>query len=149
MEGSSSEAGRWERLRSGLTDYRPPPLRASRALRTTLRTAHMIAFGTYYGGHVFSVAPERLLPALVAVIATGGAFMSFEIWRAPVWLVQIRGLACYVKLALLLSAAAYWEYRIAILTLVVVIATLISHAPGHVRYYSLLHLRVVNTDSKG
>jgi hypothetical protein len=149
MEARSGEAGRWEGLRSSLTDYRAPPLRASRALRTTLRTAHMIAFSAYYGGHVFSVAPERLLPALVAVIATGGTFMSFEIWRAPVWLVQIRGLACYAKLSLLLSVAAYWEYRIAILTLVVVIATLISHAPGHIRYYSLLHLRVVNTDSKG
>jgi hypothetical protein len=149
MEGVSGQAGWWERLRSGLTDYRPPPLRASRAVRTTLRTAHMIAFAAYYGGHVFSVGPERLLPALVAVIATGGAFMSFEIWRAPVWLVQIRGLAGYAKIALLISVAAYWEYRVAILTLIVVIATLISHAPGHIRYYSLLHLRVVNTDSKG
>ena len=117
--------------------------------RTTLRSAHMIAFGAYYGGHLFSVEPERLLPALAAVLATGGAFMCFEIWRAPVWVAQIRGVACYLKLALLVSIAAYWEYRIAILTLVVVIATVISHAPAWLRYYSLLHLREVTTDSKG
>ena len=149
MGAASGEVGRWKQLRSKLTSHRPAPLPAARSLRTTLRTAHTLAFGTYYGGHVFSVAPEGLLPALAAVMVTGGAFMAFEIWRAPVWVAQIRGVACYLKLALLLSVAACWEYRIAILTLVVVIATVISHAPGRVRYYSLLHMREVTTDSKG
>jgi hypothetical protein len=149
MGATSGEPSRWERLRRGLTDYEPAPLPAARTMRTALRCAHMLAFGGYYGGHLFSVGPERLLPALALVITTGGAFMSFEIWRAPIWLAQIRGVACYLKLALLLSVAACWEYRIAILTLVVVIATVISHAPGRVRYYSLLHMREVTTDSKG
>jgi len=149
MGTASGEEGRWKRLQNGLASYRPAPLPAARSLRTTLRTAHTLAFGTYYGGHVFSVEPERLLPALLAVLATGGAFMTFEIWRAPIWVAQVRGVACYLKLALLLAVAACWEYRIAILTLVVVIATVISHAPSHIRYYSLLHLRAVNTDSKG
>jgi hypothetical protein len=149
MTATTGEPGRWEQLRRGLADYRAAPLAASRTLRTTLRCAHMIAFAAYFGGHVFSVEPERLLPALVAVLATGGAFVAFEIWRAPVWIAQIRGVACYLKLALLFSVPAFWEYRIALLTAVLVIATVISHAPANIRYYSLLHLREVTTDSKG
>lgn len=149
MEATSRQPGRCERLRRWLTNYEPAPLPAARAMRTTLRCAHMIAFAAYYGGHLFSVEPGRLLSALAAVVVTGGTFMGFEIWRAPVWVVQIRGVACYLKVALLLSVAAYWEHRIAILSLVVVIATVISHAPGRLRYYSLLHQREVATDSKG
>jgi len=52
----------------------------TRVLRTTLRTLHVLAFGAYYGGHVFQVPTERLFPALVAVVVTGGFFAAFEAW---------------------------------------------------------------------
>lgn len=121
----------------------------TRPLRTTLRTLHVLAFGAYYGGHVFSVPAERLVPALVAVVATGVLFMLFEIWRAPVWLHQLRGVCTYIKLALLACVALFWEQRIWLLTLIVVLGVVVSHAPSRFRYYSLLRRRVISTEGKG
>jgi len=120
-----------------------------RALRTALRTAHLIAFGTLYGGHVYGVEAERLVPALIATVATGGAFMGLEIYRAPVWLVQVRGLATLVKLALVVGVAALWPLRVPLLTLALVIGAVTSHMPSRWRYYSLLHGRAVGPQEKG
>ncbi len=116
----------------------------SRLLRTTLRTLHLVAFGAYYGGHVFGVDAARLLPALVAVVGTGIAFLLFEAWRAPVFLVQVRGFATYAKLALVVSTHWFWDYRVAILTLVAVIGSLVSHVPASIRYYNLIGGEVVD-----
>jgi hypothetical protein len=120
-----------------------------RGLRTGLRTAHVIAFAVFYGGHAYGVAPERLVPALIATIATGGAFLTLEVWSAPVWLVQIRGVATLAKLALVASVAVLWDWRIFLLTLVMVIGVVTSHMPGRYRYYSLLHWREVGDGGKG
>ena len=121
----------------------------SRLVRTTLRTLHLIAFGAFYGGHVFDVDAERLEPALVAVIASGTAFFLFEVWRAPAFLTQIRGLAVYIKIALLVSISWFWEERVAILTVSAAIGAAISHAPSNWRYYDILEGRVIETNSKG
>ena len=65
-----------------------------RALRTGLRTVHLLAFGALYGGHVYGVAPERLLPALLGTLGSGGARW---VVGAPIALVQLRGLATCVS----------------------------------------------------
>lgn len=131
------------------SDERTGRALAVRVLRTTLRTVHVLAVGAYYGGHVFSVPPERLAPAAVAVIATGVLFVIFEVWSAPVWLVQIQGVATYVKVALIGSVSLFWDQRIWILSLVMVIGVVVSHAPGRLRYYSVKDRRVVYTDGNG
>ena len=92
---------------------------------------------------------ERLVPTLIATVATGGAFMGLEIYRAPVWLVQVRGLATLVKLALVVGVAAFWPLRVPLLTLALVIGAVTSHMPSRWRYYSLLHVRAVGPQEKG
>ena len=42
------------------------PLPGVRALRTGLRAAHIMTAAVLYGGHVYGVSGERLLPALAA-----------------------------------------------------------------------------------
>lgn len=121
----------------------------TRTLRTTLRTLHVLAFGAYYGGHVFDVSTERLFPALVAVVVTGGVFALFEAWSNPIWFHQLRGVCTYVKILLLASVALFWEQRILILTFIVVLGVVAAHAPSRFRYYSVLHRRVVDTHGKG
>jgi hypothetical protein len=120
-----------------------------RALRTGLRTAHIIAFGALYGGHVYGVGAERLLPALYATLASGGAFLALEVYRAPVWLVQVRGVATFVKLLLVMSVALLWDLRIAILTLAIVIGAVTSHMPSRFRYHSWLHGGAIGPQEKG
>lgn len=120
-----------------------------RALRTTLRTAHLVAFGALYGGHIYGVPAERLWPALLATVATGGAFMSLEIYRTPLWLAQLRGVATLVKIALVAAVAIFWNVRVWLLTAAIIIAGVASHMPGRYRYYSVLHGRVVGDQDAG
>jgi hypothetical protein len=132
-----------------LLDAEPRPVPGARLLRTTLRTAHLIAAGALYGGHVYGVEAERLVPALLAVLATGGAFLGIEVYQAPVWLVQLRGVATVVKLVLTASVALFWDLRVLLLTLTVIIGGVSSHMPGRWRYHSVLHGRVVGPRESG
>jgi hypothetical protein len=118
-------------------------------MRTALRTAHTIAFAALYGGHVYGVSARRLVPALVATVATGVAFMGLEMYRTPLWPVQVRGAAAFVKLALVAAVAVWWDWRLLFLTLALVIGGVVSHMPGRYRYYSLLHGRVVGQQEAG
>ena len=118
----------------------------SRFLRTTLRTLHLLAFGAFYGGTLFGVDNEALYPALIAVIATGIIFLIFEVSRAPVFLIQVRGLATYTKLALLISTYWFRDYRVSILTAIAIIGSLVSHLPASIRYYVPFKGEVIDSE---
>jgi hypothetical protein len=127
----------------------PRAVPAVRALRTGLRTLHLIAIAALYGGHVYGASPADLVPALGATVATGGLFMLLEIYRAPIWLLQVRGVATLIKLGLIVCIALAWDLRIPILTAAIAIGAVSSHMPGRWRYYSLLHGRVVGPRDQG
>jgi len=125
------------------------PVGAIRWWRTGLRTAHLIAFGALYGGHVYGIPSEELSPALAATIGTGAALMGLDIVRAPIWLVQVRGAATAVKIALVGLAGAFPSSAVPLLTLTIAIGAVSSHMPGRWRYHSLWHGRVVGPREKG
>lgn len=127
----------------------PRPVPAVRPLRTTLRTAHLIAFGALYGGHVYGVAPDHLRPALLATVASGGLLMALEIYRLPLWVVQLRGVATLTKIALVAAVAVWWDLRIVFLTAAIIIGSVAAHMPGRYRYYSLVHRRVIGEQEVG
>ncbi len=127
----------------------PRPVPAARILRTALRTAHLIAAGALYGGHVYGVEAERLVPALAAVLATGGAFLALEVYQSSIWLVQVRGVATLAKLAMVAAVALFWDFRVPLLTLAVIVGGVSSHMPGRWRYHSVLHGRVVGPRESG
>jgi len=148
-EGAEPGArGPLSRLARRLRD-KPWPLPGVRTLRTGLRTAHIAAAAALYGGHIYGVAAERLLPALIATAATGGALVALEAFRAPVWLVQVRGVATMVKLVLVASVALLWDLRVVLLTLALAIGVVAAHMPGRWRYRSLLHGRVIGPMENG
>jgi hypothetical protein len=109
----------------------------------------LISFGALYGGHIYGISPERLGPALGATLASGGAFMALELFHAPVWLFQIRGVATLSKIALLAAVALAWDFRLVLLTAVLIIGAVSSHMPGRWRYHSILHGRVVGPRESG
>ncbi len=121
------------------TTVTPRPLPGVRAIRTMLRTAHLLAFASLYGGHIYGVEPSRLLPALAATVASGAALVALEVYRTPLWLGQIRGIATLIKIALLAAVAVNWNLRLWLLTAAVVIGGVVSHMPGRIRYYSVLY----------
>jgi len=120
-----------------------------RVWRTGLRTLHLLSVAALYGGHLYGVERERLIPALLATLASGGLFAALEILRAPIWLVQVRVLATYVKLALLCAVGLFWNGRLLWLTLALVIGAVVSHMPGRWRYHSFLHGRPYGPQEKG
>jgi hypothetical protein len=120
-----------------------------RAIRTTLRTAHLMAFGTLYGGHVYSIPAENLHPALLATIASGGMLIGLEMCRTPVWLVQVRGLATCAKIGVLAAVVLWWDLRLWFLTAALVIGSVVSHMPARYRYYSVLHGYPVGEQESG
>jgi hypothetical protein len=137
---ASAAADPWARLR---------PVAGVRAIRIALRTAHLAAFAILYGGHWYGVAPERLIPALLATLATGGALVALEIYRAPVWPLQVRGVATLLKVVLVAAVGLAWDARLWLLTAAIVIGGVSSHMPGRFRYYSLAHGRVIGGAERG
>jgi hypothetical protein len=91
----------------------------------------------------------RLLPALFAVLLTGGLLMGFEVWQHRIWLVQVRGVATFVKLALVACCRLAPDLTILLLTLAMVIGSVSSHMPSRWRYYSVLHGRVAGPTERG
>ena len=115
-----------------------------RALNITLRTAHIAAMGVLLGGHAFDIAPERLKLSLWLTIGTGVALLAVEV-AGPrlLWLHQGRGLMTLAKLVSICLVPLFWDYRLPLLLLVVVIASVGSHMSGRYRYYSVLRREVI------
>jgi hypothetical protein len=115
-----------------------------RWLNICLRTLHLIGLsGTGYG---FFVQGHELNweAFLVLTIISGSSMMLISIWSNGIWLLQLRGQAIILKLALLSLALLLPSWRAALFIGVLVISGLISHAPGNVRYYSPFYGRRID-----
>ena len=113
-------------------------LSASRACNIALRTAHIGITGMLLGGHFFGIAAWRLLPLLYVAILTGAALGIAEVY--PNWrsVFEVRSLVIASKLVLLCRVPLLWNYRFAILIVVLVMASAGSHMPRRYRHYSVL-----------
>ena len=120
-----------------------PALSASRGLNIALRTAHIGAIGALFGGHVFAISADRLLPFLDLSILTGIVLLIVEIY--PTWrrIFEVRTAMVAAKLLLLCLIPWLWTYRVPILIAVIIIASVGSHMPRRYRYYSILDRRPV------
>jgi len=118
-----------------------------RAWNVGLRTLHLMAFGALLGGHVFGVEPERLLSALGLTVATGASLVALELYQSLQWLVLVKGLVVLAKLGLLASVLLFWEARVPLLLAVVALASVGAHMPARFRNYSVLHRRVLGSET--
>lgn len=131
----------------------PTPENASFSLWTALsntrhwniavRTAHIAAMGVLLGGHAFDVPASRLLPALWLTVGTGLVLVALEAGLGTIWFHQGRGLMTLTKLALIALVPCFWDYRLPILLVVVVLASVGSHMPARYRYYSVLYRQIL------
>lgn len=119
----------------------------SRALNIALRTAHIAAMGVLLGGHAFDVPEQRLMLTLWLTIGSGGLLGILEVGPSLLWFHQGRGLLVLLKLLLLCCVPYFWEHRLGILLGVVALASVGSHMPAQLRYYSLLYRRVIRCGS--
>lgn len=106
-----------------------------RWVRITLRTAHIIFFSALVGGHIFGAAADDLLPWLYGAVGTGAALSATFLYQTRRWPVEIRGVAIMVKVGLLCVIPFWWEARVPILVIVIVLSSYVSHMPGRYRYW--------------
>jgi hypothetical protein len=132
---------------TGLAQWLFPPRRrrlpAGRALNIAARTVHIATMGVLVGGHVFDVTEAALWPWLVATLASGAVLLLLEVYPSAHWLHHNCALAVYAKLVLLALVPWAWDQRVAILLVVVALASALAHAPKRVRHYSVLQRRVM------
>ncbi len=130
----------------------PPTQRqlpAARAWNIAARTAHIAFTGILLGGHVFDVAEDRLRIVFALVIVTGVLLVGIEAYPSCQWFYLGSGAMTIVKLLLLCTIPFFWEQRVPILLVIVVIASVGAHMPGRFRYYSLVHRRVMHGPASG
>lgn len=128
---------------SRLLEIVSQPLTSPRAWNIGLRTAHIATMGLLVGGHAYDVDPQRLHSALWACLVTGLALSVSEAGFGTLWFHQIRGIMTMTKLLLVAIVPIFWDHRLALLMLVVVIASVGSHMPARFRYYSVLKGEVI------
>jgi hypothetical protein len=139
----------WRQRAERWLDSGAQTIPGARWLRTSLRALHLIGVGALYGGHLYDVDVTRLQPALLSVLLTGGLLVGFEVWQSRIWLVQLRGVATFLKLGLLAAIGLTPDLTVALLTLALLIGSVSSHMPGRWRYYSVLHGRVAGPTERG
>ena len=108
------------------------------------RTLHLMASSVLLGGHVFGVPPEALFRWLLLTVASGTALIALELLRSLRWLYLAQGGLVILKVAVTILAGLWWQHRVALLLVVVVLGSVGSHMPARLRHYSLLHGRVLD-----
>ena len=124
----------------------PEPVRTlpcGRAFNIAFRTAHIAFTAVVVGGLVFQAGRERLSAWILLSLVTGIGLVAIEAYPSCRWFYQGRGIAVMAKLVLLCLIPLLWTYRLLILAVVIVIASVGSHMPGRFRYYSFLHRRML------
>ena len=119
--------------------------------KISLRTLHLLAVAGVGGGILFALEKELWINYWWLALVSGALMMGIDIVSNPVWVVQVRGLSIFVKLILLAFLGSYPSLDGWLLTVIIIISAVISHAPGKLRYYSVYHRRDTSSvnDSKG
>ena len=114
--------------------------------KISLRTLHLLAIAGVGGGILFGLEKDLWLNYWWLAVVSGFLMILMDVIPNPVWMVQIRGLAVFLKLILLLFLGSYPAWDIFLLIVVIIISGAISHAPGKLRYYSVYHRKVMTSD---
>jgi len=105
-----------------------------RAIRTTLRTLHILSASILLGGHVFNQPEDALNVWLFATISSGVLLLLTDLYASLAILFELRGMVAVLKIGLLLMVPFFWPQRVAILVLILVIGAVSSHMTGRLRH---------------
>jgi hypothetical protein len=112
-----------------------------RALDILMRAAHIATGGVLFGGAVFSVPFSQLISWHRGAVASGVVLVLLGINQSRHWPHQLRGVMVMVHVAILGVARLCPEYRAPVVATALVIGAVVSHMPGGIRHWSLLHGR--------
>ena len=115
--------------------------------KISLRTLHLLAVAGVGGGILFGLEQSLWISYWWLALVSGVLMMVIDIVSNPVWVVQVRGLVIFLKLILLALLGQSSTLDPILLIVIIIISAIISHAPGKLRYYSVLHKKVISSDS--
>ena len=116
-----------------------------RWVKIGLRTLHLIGVAGAGGGLMLGHSPAVLLPYLIMMNISGILFVGLEIWSNGIWLIQLRGIIISLKIGLIFLLPYFRNETLFFLIGIIIISSIISHAPGDVRYYSPWHRKRLDT----
>jgi len=111
-----------------------------RWLNIICRTVHLIGVAGCGGAFLYHLPLASIYPYLHMTLTSGVLMVLIAIWSNGIWLLQVRGVATLVKIALLGYVMANgdkeWEFFACLF--IIIVAGIVSHAPGKVRYFYLI-----------
>jgi len=119
--------------------------------KISFRTLHLVSVAGVGGGILFGLDKNLWVNYWWLALVSGALLMLIDAVSNPVWLVQVRGIAVYLKLILLVLMVSYPAWDSYLLIVIIVISGVISHAPSNLRYYSIYHRKIIRSisDTKG
>ncbi|MEH6627640.1 MAG: hypothetical protein V7739_14445 [Motiliproteus sp.] len=119
-----------------------------RWIKIALRTLHLMGLAGIGGAYFYTVEASLWLPFLWITMISGLLMLAVEVWSHGIWLLQLRGLAILFKIGLLsISALLPAAFDPALIMVVILISSVISHAPGRLRYYSPFYHRRITPET--
>jgi len=112
-----------------------------RWLNISLRTLHLIGIAGIGGAYLYPAETAAWTAYLWLTLLSGVALVGLSLYSNGIWLLQLRGLAIVLKLLLLLWLVFVPRLSLPVVIAVIVLSSVIAHAPGNLRYYSPWHRR--------
>ena len=108
-----------------------------RWLNISLRTLHLIGITLFAGALLSGSHHNFWQPWFDLTLYSGILLMALFCYASCNWFLQFRGIAILLKLLLLYL---FWDHPqlLAVMIVVVVISSIVSHAPGKVRYFFVI-----------
>jgi TctA family transporter len=108
----------------------------TRYLDIALRTAHVLVISVLFGGAVFRIPVDQLVPWQHLAMATGVMLIISEIIHHTHWPTQIRGLMVFIHAGLLGLSILRPDLAVIFLLSSLVLGLVGSHLPKKIRYWS-------------
>ncbi len=116
-----------------------------RWINITLRTLHLVGIAGLGAGFFYSGVDDSWQSYFHLTLSSGFLLLILSVWSNGIWLIQLRGQLIVLKLLLLLMAMLLPDIKFGLIILLVALSSVVSHAPGDIRYYSLYHRRRIET----
>jgi len=118
--------------------------RGKRWLKIALRTGHLLGLAGVGAVFLFNQAIPGSPYYLYLLVGTGLAMIALDLWSNGIWIYQLRGQAIIIKLFLFAALLTQADYTSTWFIVIVILSGIISHAPGDLRYYSIIHKKRLN-----
>jgi hypothetical protein len=119
-----------------------------RGILMTLRVLHILMAGILLGGHVFDRSIIELEPWLWGTVISGLLILLTDMYASLAILLEVRGLAVLIKVILMLLTSLFWEQRITLLVLALIVGVFSSHMPKKYRHRLLFFSDRIVTDNR-